>query len=140
MRKHKYRAWINKLGCWAQSVVVITVGDAWGYVAYDEQNVPYYDCELEEYTGLKDKNGTEIYEGDIYLSTYHSRGAGNVGDRQERVRRVVEWWQENGSWFGKRIETGRGYNRCHPRNELGESPEVIGNIRENPELLKGEQK
>jgi len=91
---------------------------------------------LEQYTGLKDINGKEIYEGDI------------VGGCQNDVSWVIEW----GS-FG---DTGfYGCNQLNSCIEILPSPygdncatlkitdknilecEVIGNIHENPELLEG---
>ena len=91
---------------------------------------------IEKYTGLKDKNGKEIYEGDIYLATYRAGGAGSIrGKSKERVKHIVEW-SNRGRWHGNRIEIGRGYGCCHPECELGEGIEVIGNIHENPELLQ----
>ena len=91
--------------------------------------------DLEQYTGLKDKTGHEIYEGDVYYSTYRAGGAGSIrGKQKERIKKVVIW-DDRGRWHGKRIELGRGYGCCHPNCELGEGIEVIGNIHENPELL-----
>lgn len=64
---------------------------------------------LMQFTGLTDKNGKEIYEGDVYEAT------NLVGNK---YRKVVEW-------------VAYGYD--HQREGL-ESCEVIGNIHENPEL------
>jgi len=81
---------------------------------YDE------DFALMQYTGLKDKNGKEIYEGDIILTD-----------------QVVEWVddsnarpdQERGCYG---IQNGK-YNLSAYREQ--EDFEVIGNVYENPELV-----
>ena len=77
------------------------------------QNV-CYSYELMQYTGLKDKNGVDIYEGDIVKGNY-LKGIG-----------VVEWNDK----FCK-FDISHKIN-ITPSDEF----EVIGNIYENPELLK----
>ena len=67
-------------------------------------------------TGLKDKNGQEIYEGDIYDAP-HDFGPGGFSIR----RGVVVWDNESGyNWHYWKVA----------------DLEVIGNIYENPELLE----
>ena len=70
-----------------------------------------------EYTGLCDKSGKEIYEGDVLQ-------AGSPISRK-----VVAWHTERGMWIGQ-----DGFNEplFHDLNLF----EVIGNIHEHPELLK----
>ena len=86
-----------------------------------------------QYTGLKDKNGTEIYDGD-YIR-YSTRTIN--GSIFTHVCRVFQ--HESGTW---RIE---GYHEDNHSYETKGTVyaahlicEVIGNIYENPELLKEE--
>ncbi|AWC29111.1 MULTISPECIES: YopX family protein [Bacillus cereus group] len=90
----------------------------------------YGDAILRQYTGLKDKNGKEIYEGDIV-----SRHDGGIHFQEESLaEHVVKWG--NFGWLP--FEIGEGYQKC----VYGEIYEfiVIGNIYENPELLKNQTK
>lgn len=75
--------------------------------------------ELMQYTGLKDKNGVEIYEGDIVRSKNGTLGLTN--------EHVVEW-----NDFYKRFDPMGADESCFNRDNC----EVIGNIYESPELLK----
>lgn len=74
------------------------------------------DLELMQFTGLKDKNGKEIYEGDIVKDF----------DWEERLCEVAfNGW----SWRLKNIQSGWW-------KDWSSDLEVIGNIYENPELLE----
>jgi uncharacterized phage protein (TIGR01671 family) len=74
-------------------------------------------------TGLKDKNGELIYEGDI-LSLYGF----NKKQNEEMERSVVKWdYQEAGFYFG----SVTSYNED---NSSFSNTKIIGNIYENPEL------
>ena len=77
-----------------------------------------YACEIMQFTGLKDKNGKDIYEGDIFR--YEE-------EEQDIVYEVVVFNQKEAKFM------------IHADNEFFDidiSNEVIGNIYENSELLK----
>lgn len=82
---------------------------------------------IGEYTGLKDKNGREIYEGDIVRT-----GEDNIGDPDQMIGQVI---MREGSWL---IENEKKQEAIGLFSEIT-SREVIGNIFENPELLEGKQ-
>ena len=83
--------------------------------------------DLMQFTGLKDKNGKEIYEGDILKST-PGWATFFIDDKREHIS-VVEFV---GSGF-KGNYSGTLYNL--DRLDMAYT-EVIGNIYENPELLE----
>lgn len=73
-------------------------------------------CIPLQFTGLHDKNGKEIYEGDI------------LEDALGR-RKLVEYYKD-GFWLNASLE---GAEWC--LRQVNSSSKVIGNIYENPELL-----
>jgi uncharacterized phage protein (TIGR01671 family) len=101
------------------------------------------DCELMQYTGLKDckrtekhPEGQEIYEGDILLITEEPGS-----EYEEKYKTVVKY---DGGAFVVEVNgedydfTAIGWSLTKWDNEVS-TCEVIGNIYENPELLKEEQ-
>jgi uncharacterized phage protein (TIGR01671 family) len=82
---------------------------------------------LLQYTGLKDKNGKEIYEGDILNSLYRSDGCKGIYE--------VQWSDIRASFFAKRHGEHQQMLVSIFPSDL-QRCEIIGNIYENPDLLK----
>ena len=86
---------------------------------------------LMQYTGVKDKNGREIYEGDIVRDKW------NDGTSKEDSIGIVEWDDTHAEWGYRNIEIGDLFSLGH-HPELGPKKfTVIGNIYENPNILLG---
>ena len=123
MREIKFRAWdkttktmydVRELE-WAGGEILTAYI---GLHTSDADNI-----QLMQYTGLKDKNGKEIYEGDVIRLI------------PEKVDVVVEWDIRQ---VGFVMRETKNIGRYHA--DLGgytrDAFEIIGNIYENPELLK----
>ncbi|AUR95384.1 hypothetical protein NVP1206O_39 [Vibrio phage 1.206.O._10N.222.51.B10] len=152
MREIKFRAWDKTINHY-QSVYSVEflqggvkvegpgvhIGNGWA----SEDNGFTHDCDvvLEQYTGLKDNNGVEIYEGDLiripaksqfeetsyncFEVFYHDNeciGGQNIGFCMNRMH-------THGSSGG-----GSGY-KFTPESIKKHGFAVIGNIHQNPELV-----
>jgi uncharacterized phage protein (TIGR01671 family) len=131
MREIKFRAWDTKNrhwlpSCWFRALdggplIEADEGENgasewtkdWTKVA-DQQ-----DYILEQYTGLEDKNGREIYEGDILWQPK------NYGTEPLVV-----------IWEAPEFQPFCSYNTIESNYPTAEYCRIIGNIHENPELLK----
>ena len=123
MREIKFRAWDTENNEMCQiDAVFLDDGDVEGRrpsggAAVLEKG----EYTLMQYTGLKDRNGVEIYEGDIFDNG--------------RVKGVVVW-DNNGYWTVNVINDKKWVPEHYRLVTYGDNYEVIGNIHENPELLK----
>ena len=116
-REIKFRAWNIKLSKFASD---------WNWDDGEGILTPYNDdCFLMQYTGIKDENGKEIYEGDVLKWKY-------VNDNGYRRR-------ESGATFSVFYNEGTAEYKTSDGDSLytclNDSIEVIGNIYENPELI-----
>ena len=132
MREIKFRAWghfggyakDNMIQNWQSSDLIEYVGlDGGGHF------------EIMQYTGLKDKNGKEIYEGDIVeyddiCSDAHILKTG------KKDRGVITWIEKRCQLMPQEIRENVKGGHYIAHWEFLTSIEVIGNIYENPELLK----
>jgi uncharacterized phage protein (TIGR01671 family) len=130
MREIKFRAWN------VDSKTYLP----WQFLDTDSQFELYKCCEypngpgpwrLEQYTGLKDKNGQEIYEGDILAGVLGTAGRGAI-TRKEKPFNFQAVWDRSGWGLSAVSRYENSSYRWYP--SFSEC-EVIGNIYENPELL-----
>ena len=114
MREIKFRAW-QKGGTKMIDLQKITPL----ILSHDQDGVflPFHkDIYIMQYTGLKDKNGVEIYEGDILSFV----PAGSMLFNHPYAPFVVSW-----------VEKEARFTDWSPRDRV----EIIGNVFENPELV-----
>lgn len=153
MRKIKFRAKQINDNTWISGYGVI-IGDGFCAIPYTVRGNTYdwklttITCDINtlgQYTGLKDKNGKEIYEGDIveWVFFYERLGA-NMGVKEcdTIVKGIIRWRQ--GGFILEVIENdfeNAGYYSISALHTDTESDvEIIGNIYDTPELIKEEEK
>lgn len=135
MREIKFRAWNNNGKCMVTSPVgVATIISRFirdfrptstGFGSRQSEVTPE-DYIPMQFTGLKDKHGKEIYEGDILNYP-----------REEQVISVR--WSSDGYWAfyeHRGFDDGVGRGDWRLTTGISLNSEVIGNIYENPELLE----
>lgn len=152
MREIKFRAWDE----WSNRMIFqhdmnCVIGNKEYYFSlyeesvellhYDEDYSAYVKCnaELMQYTGLKDMNGKEVYEGDIVKEKYYeyskyskkqpSKSYGVIKRENKSCNLYIEWH------FQDRYEGEAFWNTNQLYINKACEFEVIGNIYENKDLL-----
>jgi uncharacterized phage protein (TIGR01671 family) len=137
MREIKFRAWDKKKKKWDEPVFEAYAGNLHELLITFSGELIKRTMEgtvhesvlpnryiLMQYTGLEDKNGKEIYEGDIVR--YDEKAEGYTPKYTGKGYEVI--WEEKKARFTLRCQEIWGM--------IYKGYEVIGNIYENPELLK----
>lgn len=121
-REIKVRAWSNEHHKYCDFVTLSEIGRWVGWIKTSRVLLTTINIVLEQDTGLKDKNGKEIWEGDI-VSSHNGDITGKITQHK-----CGEWRIE---WIGIYGGSSSLYDEHH-------LCEVVGNIQENPELLEEE--
>jgi uncharacterized phage protein (TIGR01671 family) len=148
MRELKFRAWDNKNKKWLLGYEYpnlggfslfgeCMLGGEWSCTfsdfLFENYGLKFSDLIVMQFTGIKDKNKKEVYEGDLYR-------------RYSYLYRVI-WRKEKAGFFGEIVgrfnsstneydleKSSTYFNLCED-----EITEVIGNIYQNPNLIPSKQ-
>lgn len=127
MREQKFRVWDKVDKRYYNNVDIEDIGRVLFLLKdYGHEYI------IEQYTGLKDKNGKPIYQGDIVKINGWWDAAGPAGYDENLC--VVEWYKAITGFV-----PFNDYDCDCGVYHHAEECEIIGNIHENPDLL-GEEK
>jgi len=118
MREIKFRAWDG------EQIVYPDYIDRKGIAHWTENSIPETSDKVMQYTGLKDKNGVDIFEGDV-VKCYYGGSEKGAHDTIE-FKNGAFCLRHRGVTIKEMLEDDGVYS-----SEL----EIIGNIYSNPELL-----
>ena len=120
MHEIKFRAWNGSK--WYDRVLASQYPDGPCSIVWDDKTKEWvnHDGVIVQFIGLRDKNCTEIYNGDILMVN---------GDKDNLI--IVESSEEECCYYGYEPESGHSYYFGRSEDIL----EVVGNIYENFELV-----
>lgn len=133
------KQWIEgSLGCWYESTYILNMSRELIYTS--DRVFPYT---VGQYTGLEDKNGKRIFEGDIVRYVYEpGKGFWNANQLSVISYKKVGFHME-GIFGTNKYACMGGWLESIPFDQEAENIpefEVIGNIHDNPELIAEVQK
>ena len=127
MREIKFRAWVKEKKAIFEVILIDYVSKKVTYIVertghlLNIRHDKFNDVELMQYTGLKDKDNKEIYEGDILFESFG-----------EKYYKVIF---ENGG-FRAEFKGDFDEHSFDLIDVVAQGCEIVGNIYENPELME----
>lgn len=141
MRETEFRVWDSRKKSYfnKKDIAIDNLGNIFAFEVCDDNDADLWHVRIlsdpdneryiiEDNTGLTDKNGTEIYHGDI--CSFTSKTGKHIG--------VVEWL-DNLAGFGLRMVKNNFRYTFSGLDTMGvnlDTLEVIGNVHKNPEFLE----
>lgn len=145
--------WVEGLPCYDVDGSIAEIEVFWGYLCCDTNEV--IPETVGEYTGLTDKNGKKIFEGDIVkvndeIVVEINTEAGYDCDSWDSTAHFLIGWDKEeaafriiGSNYGEDLCYSQFYYDVSPDGngenfieELSRRAEIVGNVHDNPELLE----
>lgn len=141
MREIKFRGWVHSLKKMSDVFYLTDIGEYQGDTMIDSRYDSVY-SNIMQYTGLKDKNEKEIYEGDIVEWNGYDYES---NPKEVRFKGEVTFVCNKQAMLPETDEFVNGYFVKFDKNENGyrnlsqilqyQNTIIIGNIYENPELI-----
>ena len=129
MRDIEFRAWDKRHGCYLQNFSLDYASDSCGFwqAMREDRTCPDIpeDIEIEQFTGLRDKNGVKIFDGEIMQL-----------DNLSSPFYTVKYSDVEGGFVMQYILSGGSSGQIRLTKEKMEFMISVGNIHQNPELLE----